>query len=310
RFAKHIQLADGLYLSEIWIEGRRDFLSSGRLKWNCPVGWICTKSYINGENFPFKQEGSQVDVFCPSIESNAKVDLWFSLDAQASANVSQDSLPQLQGTHSPGEILLVSTPSNRRNKQSGVLFERNAWVSMLSQQIPSTPNASDSRWLRYGAKELAELMWRSAEMHGDDKDTMSSVEFGKAAEVLFNLPWTTRDEYNQLIQSAQASVHSIKKYDSSETTLAKGTVPLDHRLVQTAFPLFVFSILIWIWNRYQVWFQNRNWWKLLGIAGLWWLIFADLWIPSLLALSAAILVIDSFWMLSVQFRQSGTLAPR
>jgi hypothetical protein len=40
------------------------------------------------------------------------------------------------------------------------------------------------------------------------------------------------------------------------------------------------------------------------------LIFADLWIPSLLALSAAILVIDSFWMLSVQFRQSGTLAPR
>jgi len=310
RFAKHIQLADGLYLSEIWIEGGRDFLSSGRLKWNCPVGWICTKSYINGENFPFKQEDSQVDVFCPSIESNAKVDLWFSLDAQASANVSQDSLPQLQGTHSPGEILFVSTPSNRRNKPSGVLFERNAWVSMLSQQIPSTPNASDSRWLRYGAKELAELMWRSAEMHGDDKDTMSSVEFGKAAEVLFNLPWTTRDEYKQLIQSAQASVHSIKKYDSSETTLAKGTVPWDHRLVQTAFPLVVFSILIWIWNRYQVWFQNRNWWKLLGIAGLWWLIFADLWIPSLLALSAAILVIDSFWMLSVQFRQSGTLAPR
>jgi hypothetical protein len=74
--------------------------------------------------------------------------------------------------------------------------------------------------------------------------------------------------------------------------------------------LIVFTIFVWLWNRNKLWLQSRHWWKLLGIAGGWWLISADLWIPSFLALAATILVIDSYWMISEQSRQSGTLSPR
>jgi hypothetical protein len=299
RFAKHVRLAEELYLSSIWIERGSGFTSGGELVWNCPVGWICVRSNVNGESFPFRQEGDRVEVHCPAIESRANVNLWFRQSGEAAVSVSKDSLPTLEGTLSAGETLILNNPPDRSERQSELLFEHKAWTSMLRQPIPSSANASDGQWWRYGARELAQRMW-----------TMSSVDFGESAEVLSSLPWTSREQYDQTIQSVLQTDQASGRVASNKANRMDPSTSRNIRITQTLLVLIVFAVFVWLWNRNKFWLQNRNWWNLLGIAGAWWLICADLWVPSFLALAATILVIDSYWMLSGQFRQNGTLSPR
>jgi hypothetical protein len=63
-------------------------------------------------------------------------------------------------------------------------------------------------------------------------------------------------------------------------------------------------------GRNHAWLQRRSWWNLLCVALAWWLLTGDLWVPVAAGLLAALLVIDTYWMLSVQFRQTGIRGPR
>jgi len=299
RFAKHVRLAQDLYLSSVWLERQAGLTSSNKLVWNCPDGWVCIKANINGERFPFRQIGDKVEVYCPTIESRAHANLWFSLEKELSASVSQDSLPTLDAAGSTGEILLLDTPRSRRDRQSELSFDQKAWISMLSQPISNSANPSDSQWWIYGAQELTQEIW-----------SMSSADFGRATEVLADLPWNSKGQYDQTIQRLLESEPSSVESASTKDARVDQSLLTNIRLIQSLVSLIVFTIFVWFWNRNKLWLQSRSWWKLLGVAGGWWLISADLWIPSFLALAATILVIDSYWMITAQFRQSGTLSPR
>ncbi|MFM8400752.1 MAG: hypothetical protein ACKOAH_23240 [Pirellula sp.] len=299
RFAKHGRLAQDLYLSSVWLERQAGLTTSNKLVWNCPDGWVCIKANINGERFPFRQIGDQVEVYCPTIESRAHANLWFSLERGLSASVSNDSLPILDAAVSTGEILLLDTPRSRRDKQSELSFDQKAWIRMLSQPIPNSANPSDSQWWMYGAQELAQKI-----------GSMSSADFGRATEVLSDLPWTSRGQYDQTIQGLMEFEPSSVESASTKDVRVDSYSLTNVRLVQSLLSFSVLTIFVWLWNRNKLWLQSRSWWKLLGVAGGWWLITADLWIPSILALVATILVIDSYWMITAQFRQSGTLSPR
>lgn len=299
RFAKHVRLGQDLTLSCFWLERKAGLTSSNKLVYSCPDGWVCIKANINGERFPFRQMGNIVEVYCPTMEFRAHVNMWFKLGTEQSASISKDSLPALEGTGSTGEILFLDTPHNRGDKQTELLFEQKAWISMLSQPIPHSANPSDSQWWKYGAGEMTRKIW-----------SMSSTDFGKATEVLAGLPWTSRGQYHQTIQVLLETDRSGLESASTKDIRVDQSAFTNIRLTQSMVALIVFTIFVWLWNRNKLWLQSRNWWKLLGIAGGWWLISADLWIPSFLALAATILVIDSYWMISAQSRQSGTLSPR
>jgi hypothetical protein len=80
--------------------------------------------------------------------------------------------------------------------------------------------------------------------------------------------------------------------------------------VVTAIPFILCIGYLGICLKYRTWLQQRPWWDLL-LLGLGWLAWTgSLWIGLAFCLFAAVVVCDTYWLISVRSRQNALRGPR
>lgn len=306
-FAKHLERRPGRIASEFWIESSPGEPSRSWLTWRIAQGWTCEFARVNGKNFRFAQEAGKLEVFYPLLDSDMHVELWFSVASDNSAW--SDALPTLESSLGVGQVTV--------GQEHGPL-ELASWVRWLQRvsriKDPSIVRRSES-W-RYAAHKLAELLRYSTIERSSSNRSISQEEYTQGVESLSNLPWSSPEEYRSAVQLASSSSLESQTLDQKPEPLSAIRNGASFaRLV--GYPLLPFGLSMTILlasylylGRNHAWLQKRSWWNLLCVAFAWWLLTGDLWVPVAAGLLAAVLVIDTYWMLSVQFRQTGIRAPR
>ena len=306
-FAKHLERSPGRIASEFWIESSPGEPSKSWLTWRTAQGWTCEFARVNGKDFRFAQEAGTLEVFYPPLDSDMHVELWFSVATDNSAW--SDALPTLDSNLEVGQVTVGQEHSP---------LELAPWVRWLQRvsrtKDPSIVQRSES-W-RYAAGKLAELLRYSTIEKGSSNRWLSQEEFTQGVESLSNLPWSAPEEYRLSVQRASIASLESRTVGKEQETLD----PIRHgsSLARSVgYPILPFGLSMTILlasylylGRNHAWLQKRSWWNLLCVAFAWWLLTGDLWVPVAAGLLAALLVIDTYWMLSVQFRQTGIRAPR
>jgi hypothetical protein len=326
-FAKHLERSPGRIASEFWIESSPGGPSKSWLTWRIAQDWTCEFARVNGKDFRFAQEAGKLEVFYPPLDSDMHVELWFSLAADNSAW--SDALPTLDSSQGVGQVTNGQVTNGQvtnglvTNGQVTVGQEHSPselapWVRWL-QRVSRTKDASNVRrtdsW-RHAAGKLAQLLKYSAIETGSGNRWLSQEEFSQGVESLSNLPWSAPEEYRSAVQRATiASLESQTIGEEQETLYQDRHGSSFARSV--GYPLLPYGLSMTILlasylylGRNHAWLQRRSWWNLLCVALAWWLLTGDLWVPVAAGLLAALLVIDTYWMLSVQFRQTGIRGPR
>jgi hypothetical protein len=306
-FAKHLERSPGRIASEFWIEISPGEPSKSWLTWRIAQDWTCEFARVNGKDFRFAQEAGKLEVFYPPLDSDMHVELWFSLATDYSAWA--DALPTLDSSQGVGQVIVG---------QENSPLELAPWVRRLQRvsktKDPSMVRRSDS-W-RYAAGKLAQLLRYSAIETGSNDRWLSQEEFTQGVESLSNLPWSAPEEYRSAVQ--RASIASLESQTIGEEQETLDQFRRGSSFARSVgYPLLPFGLSMTILlasylylGRNHAWLQRRSWWNLLCVALAWWLLTGDLWVPVAAGLLAALLVIDTYWMLSVQFRQTGIRGPR
>jgi hypothetical protein len=326
-FAKHLERSPGRIASEFWIESSPGEPSKSWLTWRIAQDWTCEFARVNGKDFRFAQEAGKLEVFYPPLDSDMHIELWFSLATDNSAW--SDALPTLDSSQRVGQVTNGQVTNGQvtngqvTNGQVAIGLEHSPlelapWVRWL-QRVSRTKDASNVRrtdsW-RYAAGKLAQLLRYSAIETGSGNRWLSQEEFTQGVESLSNLPWSAPEEYRSTVQRAsRASLESQTIGEEQETL---DPFQLGSSFARSVgYPLLPFGLSMTILlasylylGRNHAWLQRRSWWNLLCVALAWWLLTGDLWVPVAAGLLAALLVIDTYWMLSVQFRQTGIRGPR
>jgi hypothetical protein len=316
-FAKHLERSPGRIASEFWIESSPGEPSKSWLTWRIAQDWTCEFARVNGKDFRFAQEAGKLEVFYPPLDSDMHIELWFSLATDNSAW--SDALPTLDSSQGVGQV----TNGQVTNGQVAIGQEHSPlelapWVRWL-QRVSRTKDASNVRrtdsW-RYAAGKLAQLLRYSAIETGSGNRWLSQEEFTQGVESLSNLPWSAPEEYRLAVQRAsRASLESQTIGEEQETLdpFQRGSSfarSVGYPLLPYGLSMTILLASYLYLGRNHAWLQRRSWWNLLCVALAWWLLTGDLWVPVAAGLLAAILVIDTYWMLSVQFRQTGIRGPR
>ena len=311
-FAKHLEQSPGRIASEFWIESSPGEPSKSWLTWRIAQDWTCEFARVNGKDFRFAQEAGKLEVFYPPLDSDMHVELWFSLATDNSAW--SDALPTLDSSQGVGEVTNGQVTVGQEHSP----LELAPWVRWL-QRVSRTKDASNVRrtdsW-RHSAGKLAQLLRYSAIETGSGNRWLSQEEFTQGVESLSNLPWSAPEEYRSAVQ--RASIASLESQTIGEEQEALYQIRQSSSLARSVgYPLLPFGLSMTILlasylylGGNHAWLQKRPWWNLLCVALAWWLLTGDLWVPVAAGLLAALLAIDTYWMLSVQFRQTGIRGPR
>jgi protein-S-isoprenylcysteine O-methyltransferase Ste14 len=62
--------------------------------------------------------------------------------------------------------------------------------------------------------------------------------------------------------------------------------------------------------KYRAWLQQRPWWDLLLLGLGWFAWTGSLWLGLVFCLFAAVIVCDTYWLISVRSRQNALRGPR
>ena len=163
------------------------------------------------------------------------------------------------------------------------------------------------------------MLWNSSYWLGEQELSLSPEDYAQGIETLVSLPWNDAEDYRQAMQpilnqhTSEAEISDNQnRVNTKENSRPSGFLrSIDNlQVLYTLVPLVGLLLFLTSWSRINPWLQKRPWWNLLSVALAWWLITGDLLLPSLIALAASILAIDTYWMISVQFRQTGIRAPR
>jgi hypothetical protein len=311
-FAKHLEQSPGRIASEFWIESSPGEPSRSWLTWRIAQDWTCEFARVNGKDFRFAQEAGILEVFYPPLDSDMHVELWFSLATDNSAW--SDALPTLDSSQGVGQV----TNGQVIVGQAHSPLELAPWVRWLQRvsraKDPSVDSRSDS-W-RYAAGRLAQLLEYSTIEKGSSNRRLSQEEFTQGVNSLSNLPWRDLEDYRSAVQ--RASIASLESQTIGEEQETLYQIRQSSSVARSVgYPLLPFGLSMTILlasylylGGNHAWLQKRPWWNLLCVALAWWLLTGDLWVPVAAGLLAALLVIDTYWMLSVQFRQTGIRGPR
>ena len=315
-FARHQRKANGSIQSEFWLQRQPGLSSQGSLQWIVPVDWKCGLALVNGQYYPFRQDGSNLEVYYPPMDTIAQVELRFASVTRVSSSLESDQPPYLASSSSKGSVVSLLNSTSLRDQQASVQIEFDAWTSTLQNNL----NKDDgSQAWRYCAGRFAEMLWAAASASHPSFGSLSSEDFEAGVQTLSEMPWTSPADYRHVLDSSIRS-------DPHDGDTDLNTLPKEHTspiagsgsfksvtselMVQCFLPLLVFISLAWLWRRNQGWLHHRTWWQLLSLALAWWLLTGDLLLPSLAALLAAVLAMDTYWMITAQFRQTGIRVPR
>lgn len=315
-FARHQQKANGSIQSEFWIRRQPGLSSQGSLQWIVPVDWKCGLALVNGHYYPFRQDGSNLEVYYPPIDTIAQVELRFASVASVPLLFESVQPPYLESSLPKGSVVSLLKSASLSDQQASVQIEFDAWTSTLRNNLKRDDGSE--AW-RYCAGRFAEMLWAAASASQPSVASLSSEDFEAGVQTLSELPWTSPAEYRHFLDSKIRS--DLHDHDTDLNNLAKEhTSPIagsgsfkpvtSELMVQCFLPLLVFIGLSWLWQRNQGWLHHRTWWQLLSLALAWWLLTGDLLLPSLAALLAAALAMDTYWMITAQFRQTGIRVPR
>ena len=250
------------------------------------------------------------------MDTIAQVELRFASVTRVSSSLESDQPPYLASSSSKGSVVSLLNSTSLRDQQASVQIEFDAWTSTLQNNL----NKDDgSQAWRYCAGRFAEMLWAAASASHPSFGSLSSEDFEAGVQTLSEMPWTSPADYRHVLDSSIRS-------DPHDGDTDLNTLPKEHTspiagsgsfksvtselMVQCFLPLLVFISLAWLWRRNQGWLHHRTWWQLLSLALAWWLLTGDLLLPSLAALLAAVLAMDTYWMITAQFRQTGIRVPR
>ena len=250
------------------------------------------------------------------MDTIAQVELRFASVARVSSSLESDQPPYLESSLPKGSVVSLLNSTSLSDQQASVQIEFDAWTSTLRSTLKKDDGSE--AW-RYCAGRFAEMLWASASASQPSVASLSSEDFEAGVQTLSELPWTSPAEYRHFLDSKIRSdlhdrdtdLNTLSKEHTSPIAASGSFKPvISELMVQCFLPLLVFISLGWLWRRNQGWLHHRTWWQLLSLALAWWLLTGDLLLPSLAALLAAALAMDTYWMITAQFRQTGIRVPR
>ena len=320
------QTSDRIY-SQIWVVRPQEALEDNYLVKPFPRGWECSGIRVDGKVVSFERTNNQLRIFYPAVFDAYYLEMWITPPKEWNDDVLRQMTPSdpevdeierakvfivdqsSEGLGGGAYQLLAEDERRRITPKELIDAELSGWLPLANLVDNNCP---ETTW-RLTAQRVAALLWEQAEVDGYQFSVNEQDKVSSWIRLMGAFPWKDGRDFSASVLSARTRTFVSSPLTDAEISRASTLTwsnNISEEFLHLIPPVVLYSAYLFFAWRSRKLMVKKPWWQLLFLAAGWWFIAGDLWIPTIMAAIAAILVVDTYLLASEQFRQTGIRGPR